>query len=380
MLYQTYVRTHLDHIRFNLEGIRARVGPERKILIGVKANGYGHGAVAVARLAERIGIDWLGVATVPEGLHLRQAGIRLPVLKLSAAFPEEMEVAVRNALALTVFDRENIDALEAVCRASDLQATVHMKLDTGMGRIGISPDAAPDLALHIERACPHLRLEGLFTHLPVSDDADPTYTREQVSRFQAAVDAVQEAIGRKVDLVHCSNSGAVLSHEAAWCDMVRPGIMVYGLYPDEGATRTIPLKPALSFLTRISALKKVAAGTSIGYGRTWVAEKDTWIATIQAGYADGFNRLFSNQGRVLIRGRSYPIVGRVCMDQSMVDLGPETGARVGDEVVLIGRSGDEEITAYEWARVLGTITYEVTCQINCRVERVYEGDDAQASP
>jgi alanine racemase len=374
MLYQTHVRIHLDNIRFNIEGIRAAVGAERKILIAVKANGYGHGAVEVARMAERSGVDWLGVATVPEGIQLREAGIHLPVLKFSPAFPEEMEAAVQSGLTLAVCERSNIDALEAVCRAGVLTATVHLKVDTGMGRVGVSPENAPELAAHIEQSCPHLHLQGIFTHFPVSDEADPTYTQGQTACFGNVVDAIQAALGCKVDIIHASNSGAVLGHPPAWLDMVRPGIMVYGFYPDEGTPRTIELKPGLSFLTRISFLKKVEAGTSISYGRTWIAPEDTWIATIPAGYADGFNRLFSNQGRVLVDGRSYPIVGRICMDQSMVNLGPETNARVGDEVVLIGRSGDEEITCYEWAQKLGTITYEVTCQINSRVERVYATD------
>jgi len=372
MLYQTHARIHLDNIRFNIDGIRAAVGPQRKILVAVKANGYGHGAVEVSRMAERIGVDWLGVATVPEGIELREAGIGLPILKFSPAFPEEMDAAVRGGLTLTVCDRENVDALERTCQAAGLRADVHLKLDTGMGRIGATPADAPALAVRIERHCPHLRLDGIFTHLPVSDDADPSYTRGQIAGFKAAVDAVHAALGRRVAFVHCANSGAVLGHEYGWFDMVRPGIMIYGFYPDEGTPRTIPLRPGLSFLTRVSFVKRVTAGTSIGYGRTWIAPEDTSIGTIPAGYADGFNRLFSNKGRVLIRGRSYPIVGRVCMDQSMVNLGPDTNVQVGDEVVLIGKSGDEEITCYEWAKTLGTITYEVTCQINSRVERVYE--------
>jgi alanine racemase len=372
MLYQTHARIHLNNIRFNIEGIRQAIGPERKILIAVKANGYGHGAVEVSRMAESIGVDWLGVATVPEGLQLRQAGIRLPILKFSPAFPEEMESAVRSGLTLTVCEAANVDALEQICRAENLRADVHLKVETGMGRIGVSTTDAPALAAHIERDCSSLRLEGIFTHLPVSDDADPVYTRDQIERFKAAADDVHTAIGRRVSLVHCANSGAVLGHAPGWLDMVRPGIMIYGFRPDPGTPRSIPLKPGLSFITRVSFVKKVAAGTSIGYGRTWIAQEETWIATIPAGYADGFNRLLSNRGRVLINGRSYPVVGRVCMDQSMVDLGPDTEVRVGDEVVLIGKSGDEEITCDEWAQVLKTITYEVTCQINARVERVYE--------
>ena len=372
MLYQTHARIHLQNIRANLLGIRQAVGPHRKILIAVKANAYGHGAVEVSRMAQNSGIDWLGVATVPEGLQLRDAGITLPILKFSPSFPEEMSAAVEAKITLAVCSRENAETLETAARRAGKKAVIHLKVDTGMGRVGVSIDQAPELAAFIDTQCPHIRLEGLFTHLPVSDEADPGFTRAQIARFKATVDAVEAALGRKLDLVHCANSGAVLGHEPAWLDMVRPGIMIYGFYPDADTPRTIPLQPGLSFLTRISFLKKVAAGTTIGYGRTWVAPEDTWIGTLPAGYADGFNRLFSNRGRVLIGGRSYPIVGRVCMDQSMVNLGPETSVTVGDEVVLIGRSGDQEITVDEWAQSLGTITYEVTCQINARVQRVHD--------
>lgn len=372
MLYQTSVHVHLGNIRGNIEKIRERVGEDRKILIAVKANAYGHGAVEVGRMAERIGVDWLGVATVPEGIELRRAGIGLPILKLSPPFPEEMEAALANGLTLAVGDADSARTLQGVARASGYISQVHLKVDTGMGRVGVFPDQAPALALFIERHCPSLRLQGVFTHLPVSDARDPRYTEDQVERFKVVVAAVNEALGRKVELAHCSNSGAVLGHEAAWMDMVRPGIMVYGHYPDGETPRTIPLLPGMSFKTRISFLKKVKAGTSVGYGRTWVAPSDTYIATIPAGYADGFNRLFSNRGRVLVGGKSYPIVGRVCMDQSMLDLGSDTDARPGDEVVLMGRSGDEEISCEEWAQTLGTITYEVMTQINSRVPRLYD--------
>jgi len=357
MLYQTHVRVHLNNIRSNIEAVRQAVGPNRKILIAVKANAYGHGAVEVSRMAENIGVDWLGVATVPEGLQLREAGIRLPILKLTPAFPEEMDRAVRSNLTLCVCEIENINALNQICQAANLKANVHLKVDTGMGRIGVPPADAPALASHIEQNCPNLYLEGIFTHLPSSDETDPAYTQNQIDRFKAVVAAVNETLGRRVPLAHCANSGAVLEHESGWLDMVRPGIIVYGFPPSPDMPKTIPLLPGLSFITRVSFLKKVSAGTSIGYGRTWTAPEDTWIATIPAGYADGFNRLFSNRGRVLINGHSYPIVGRVCMDQSMVNLGPET---------------TEEITCEEWAQVLNTITYEVTCQINARVERIYE--------
>ena len=378
MLYQTYARIHLDHIRFNIEGIRQAIGTTRKMLLAVKANAYGHGAVEISRLAEGAGVDWLGVATVLEGIELREAGIRLPILKFSPAFEDEMPAAIDHNLALTVCEMANIKALQTYCESAKKKATVHLKVETGMGRIGAAIPDAPAMGAYIENYCPNLVLEGVFTHLPVSDEPElctsrTEFTQAQIQRFKDVVDAIHAAVGRRVDLVHCANSGAVLGHAEGWLDMVRPGIMVYGYYPDPCTPRTIPLKPGMSLHTRVSFLKKVSAGTSVSYGRTWIATQDTWIATIPVGYADGFNRLFSNRGRVLINGCSYPIAGRVCMDQSMVDLGPTTDVQVGDEVVLMGRSGDQEITCDEWAQMLDTITYEVTCRIDARVERVYVG-------
>ena len=367
----TILNVHLDHIRFNIEGIQKAVGPDRKVLVAVKANGYGHGAVEISRMAEEIGVDWLGVATVLEGIQLREADIHLPILKFSPTFPEEMEAAVKNQLTLTICSPEEAKNLEKVCQTLGMTIDVHLKVDTGMGRVGVVGDGAVRLAKMIDDTCKHLNLDGIMTHLPVSDGGDPTFTREQIARFKDIRNQVNTSLGRKLNLAHCSNSGAILGHPDGWLDMVRPGIMVYGYYPGKETPRTIPLKPGITFKTKISFLKKVPPGTSIGYGRTWLAPEETWIATIPVGYADGFNRLFSNKGRVLIGGKSYPIIGRVCMDQSMVNLGPHTDCHVGDEVVLLGSSGENEISCDEWAEKLGTITYEVVCQINSRVERVY---------
>ncbi|MDR3673638.1 MAG: alanine racemase [Holophaga sp.] len=373
MLYQTHIRIHLENIRRNLEGIRKAIGPTRKLLIAVKGNAYGHGAVEVSRMAQQLELaDWLGVATVPEAISLRQAGVRLPILKFSPAFSEEMAAAVTNGVTLAVCEKANISSLQAVCAALGIRGRVHLKVDTGMGRVGVSPEQAGEMAHFIEQDCPDLDLEGLFTHLPASDDqAQAAYTGDQITRFKAILARIETTLGRTLGLVHCCNSGGVLGHEAGWLSMVRPGIMVYGHYPDESTPRSIPLYPGMSFRSRISFVKEVAKGTSIGYGRSWTAPEATWIGTLSVGYADGFNRLFSNRGRVLVNGRSYPVVGRVCMDQTMIDLGPETEVRVGDEVILIGRSGALEITVEEWAKALGTITYEVTCQINSRVERIF---------
>ncbi len=374
MLYQTFIRIHLENIRFNIEGIRNIIGKQRKILLAIKANAYGHGAVEVARIAQEINVEYLGVATIPEGIELRSAGIYLPILKFSPTFPEEMEAALQNEITFTVCDQDNVQSLQSIAQQTNTIARVHLKIDTGMGRIGVQPEDALNLASFIVTSCPNLVLEGIYTHLPVSDAADPVFTLAQIKRFKKIVDLIQDAIGFKVSLVHCANSGGILGHPESWFDMVRPGILVYGYYPDPETPRTIPLKPVLSFYTKVTFLKRVKQGTSIGYGRTWVAPNDTWIATISVGYADGFNRLFSNSGRVLIGGNSYPIVGRVCMDQSMVDLGAQTDICVGDDVTLIGKDGNLEITCDEWAEKLHTIPYEITCQINARVTRTYSSE------
>lgn len=361
--------TRLDHIKANLDAIRARVG-DRKVLAAVKANAYGHGAVEVSRMIERTGVaDWLGVATVSEGLELRDAGIALPILKLSVARGDEVAAAAAARLTLCVTDAASIEEAASAASALGTTATVHLKVDTGMRRIGCEPEQAPGLA-QLADATDGVRLEGLFSHLPISDSPrGDEFTRDQIALFRATADEVEAVHGPL--LKHLANSGAVLGHPDAWLDLVRPGIIVYGAYPDPEAQRTVPLVHGLEWRTRVTFTKPVRAGETVSYGRTWTAPRDTWIATVPVGYGDGYSRLLSNRGRMLIGGRSYPIVGRVCMDQTMIDLGPDTGVQVGDEVVLVGRSGDEEITTSEIAEAMGTIPYEVTCLITRRVARKY---------
>lgn len=380
MLYATHANVRLDHIKTNLDNIRAHVGPERRVLIAVKANAYGHGAVEVARMAERTGAaDWLGVATVPEGVELRQAGITLPILKLSHCIAEdEVEAALRAEMTLAVVGFESVELVRRVSERLGVAGTVHLKLDTGMRRIGAAAEDAVGVARAIEDA-PTLTLGGAFTHLPVSDaPAQDEFTHDQLATFFREVADVEAALGRTLDLVHCANSGAVLGQPDALAEgrdpatvMVRPGIMIYGYYPDATTPRTIELHPGIELKTAVTFTKQIKAGETVGYGRTWTAERDTCIATIPAGYADGFSRLNSNRGRVLINGRSYPVAGRVCMDQSMIDLGTDHDVKVGDEVTLIGRDGDQDITCDEMAELMGTITYEVTCLLTPRVTRVY---------
>ena len=370
MTYPTTARTLLGNIEHNLRGIRARVG-DRLVLAAVKANAYGHGAAAVSQMIERTGAaDWLGVATVEEGLQLRDAGVSLPILKFSPTRDvDDVTRALLAGITLSVVDEASIAQVAAAADALDLsEVAVHLKVDTGMRRVGAEPADAPALAASIA-GHPRLRLQGVFSHLPISDSpAGDEFTRHQTRLFADTMTAI-EAVAGPVELKHLANSGGVLGHPETWFDLVRPGIMIYGSLPDPLAQRTVDLRPGLEFTTRVSFVKPVAAGETIGYGRTFAAPADTWIATIPAGYGDGYSRLLSNRGRVLIGGVSYPIAGRVCMDQTMIDLGPEPVAAVGDEAVLIGRRGDAEITAENVAELMGTIPYEVTCLITQRVTR-----------
>lgn len=372
MLYQTHVLVHLNNIRENILNIRQAVGPKRKILVAVKANAYGHGAVEVSKMCETATVDWLGVATVPEAIELREAGIKMPIMKFSPVFEDEISSAIDAKLALCVCTEDNIKALNLKAKEKSSVLEVHLKIDTGMGRIGAQPSECAKLTKLIISSCANLKLGGIMTHFPVSDEANKTFTQRQLKLFKRVVADTEKDLSYKFPMVHCANSGAILAHPEAWLDMVRPGIMVYGFYPSREVAETIELKPGLSFKTRVSFVKKITKGTSVGYGRTWVAPDNCFVATFPAGYADGFNRLFSNTGRVLINGKSYPVIGRVCMDQSMCNLGVDQDVKVGDEVILIGSSGKEEITGYEWAEKLDTITYEVTCQINSRVKRYFD--------
>ena len=359
--------TRLDHIAANLAAIRERVG-DRLILVAVKADGYGHGAVAVSRHLQETGLaDLLGVATSGEGAELRRAGITLPVLKLSVARGEEVAQAAEYNLALVAVDEQSILDAGAAGVAAGRELALHLKIDTGMRRIGCEPEDASRLAALI-RETPGVGLAGVMSHLPVADVPEGAdFTADEIARFRELAATLEAEHGPLVK--HLANSGGVLAHPDSWLDLVRPGVMAYGSYPDAHTPRTVGLLPGLEWRAPVTFVKRVRAGESVGYGRTWTAPADTWLATVAIGYGDGYSRSLSSRGRMLANGRSYPIAGRVSMDQTMIDLGPEPALAVGDEVVLIGRSGDEEITAAELAELQGTISYEVTCAIGARVAR-----------
>lgn len=359
----------LDHIAANLAAIRARVG-DRLILVAVKADGYGHGAVEVSRHLQAEGLaDAFGIATVGEGIELRRAGITLPILKLSVARGREVAAAAEHDLALVAVDEASIREAGEAGVAAGRPVDLHLKIDTGMRRIGCEPEDAARLAALIAET-PGVRLAGVMSHLPISDSPEgDEFTAAEIVRFRKLTTALEAEHGPL--LKHLANSGGILAHPESWLDLVRPGVMAYGSYPDPRTPRTVPLLPGIEWCSRVTFVKQVHAGETVGYGRTWTAPADTWLATVAIGYGDGYSRSLSNRGRMLVDGRSYPIAGRVSMDQTMIDLGPEPSVVVGDEVVLIGRSGDEEITVAELAELQGTISYEVTCAIGGRVAREY---------
>ena len=378
MLHQTHVIINLENIYRNLEQIKNLVSPRRKILLAVKSNGYGLGAIPVALMSERHSlVDWFGVTTVPEGIDLRTAGVRLPILKLSPTFQEEMFEAINNNLTLTVCDLSNIAIIQKICHSQHIKYPVHLKIDTGLGRFGVNPYEAPNLAVYIEKSCPNLLLEGIFTQMADGRSPQGTqFTEKQITIFRQTIDNIKTTIGRTPDLIHCANSSVIFNQtEDSWFSMVRIGQAAYGGCSWNKANNVhLNLSNGLiSFCTRVSFLKKVSKGTNVGYRQDWTASDDCWIATLPVGYTDGFNRHFSNRGRVLINGESYPIVGIIGMNQCMANLGKETTVQVGDEVVLIGRSGNNIITVDEWVKILDSTQNEVICQINPHLPRIYLG-------
>ena len=361
---------HLDNLRHNIRLLRSHIGPVPRICMAVKADAYGHGAVPITRTALAEGVDAFGVATVGEGRELREAGIRAPVLLFSPVLPEENAEIVLSGLAPMVGSREAIASLAAEAAKQDKPVEVHLKVDTGMGRIGCQPEDAPDLA-ELIASDDWLKLAGVCTHFPVADAADSDFTTRQLERFQACVDGIRN---RGIDpaALHAANSGAILAYPPSYFQMVRPGIMLYGYYPSQEQPRDLPLKPVMELVSKVSFLKKVPKGTGISYGLTHRVERDTVIATIPAGYADGYSRLLSNRGQVCIRGKRYPVVGRVCMDQTMVNVGPDSEVELYEDVILFGPDPPAP-DAEEIAGLMQTIPYEVTCLINRRVPRVYLG-------
>lgn len=372
----TWAEVDLDAIAHNARGLKEHVGEKTELMAVVKANAYGHGAVPVAKTALENGASRLAVNRALEGVELRQAGITAPVLILGYSLPSEAETIVRWDLTPTVTTVEGALALSAMSDRQGKITPIHVKVDTGMGRFGLLPD---EVAVFVRRVSelPGLKLEGLFTHFAVADLADKTYTRRQFGLYSQVVEQLEEA-GLAIPLKHVANSAATLDLPEMHLDMVRCGIALYGLRPSVVGygvptvlEPAILLKPAMALKSRVARVRTLPPGSSISYGCTYTTTRPTPVALVPVGYGDGYHRILSNRGSVLIGGKRAPIVGRVCMDQFVVDVTGIEGVRQDDEVVVFGQQGEEEISAEEVAALAGTINYEVVTSILPRVTRVY---------
>ncbi|HTX18638.1 MAG TPA: alanine racemase [Bacteroidota bacterium] len=366
----TYAEIDLGAIHYNLKQIRKKVGRRPLIMAVVKANAYGHGMIQVARSILKDGTaGYFGVAIVEEGIQLRENGIAAPVLVLTAAPEPQLELFVKHGLEATVCSMAVARKLDHVAARTGGEGIIHVKVDTGMGRIGIPPVDAVAFVEEL-RKLKHLKVAGVFTHFATSDDRDHTFAKRQLSTFKSLLAALHAA-GFDIPLKHCANSGAILQHPDSYFDLVRPGIMIYGHPPSRTVSPMLPLRPAMSLRSRIEFMKTVEKGTSISYGRRYFTRGRTTIGSVAIGYGDGFSRRLTNKASVLVNGKRFPVVGTICMDQVMIDVGIRSSCKVGDRVTLMGKDGKEEISIWQISDQLGTIPYEVCCSITERVPRNY---------
>jgi len=358
LLGPTWVEINLDAIASNVKNIKKLIGDKKELMAVVKGNAYGHDILEIASVVLNNGATRLAVARLEEGIFLRKTGVTVPILVLGLTLKQQAELLVSYNITPTVCEYEMIEKLSESAIKKDKLIKVHLKIDTGMGRIGIFPH---DILRFIKRVrtLKNVEIEGIFTHFSVADEKDKTYTEKQFQKFMEVL-TVLEKEGVRIPIKHVGNSATFLDLPHMWLDLVRPGISVYGLYPSREVQKTVKLIPAHSFKTRIVFLKELSMGESIGYGRTYTTRKRrTKVASLPVGYADGYNRLLSNQGEVLVRGNRVSVIGRVCMDQTMIDVSDLPQVEIGDEVVLWGRQGQEEITVEEIADKIKTINYEV---------------------
>jgi len=368
----TYAVVDLDAIAHNVRTLKAHVGPDVEVMAVVKANAYGHGLLPVAQTALESGATRLAIARVSEGIALRRAGVEAPALLLGYALWSDAEAIVAHNLTATVASLKGAAALNQQAERYGRTVPIHVKVDTGMGRFGQFPEEVVPFVQALGRFS-HLRLEGLFTHFAVSELPDKSYTLEQFDKFCRVLGEL-DAAGISIPLRHVANSAAVLDMPETHLDAVRPGVAMYGLRPNPDIAPSLDLRPALSLYTHVGRVRTLPPGSSVSYGRTFITERDTPVALVSIGYGDGYPRLLSNRASVLIRGRRAPVVGRVCMDHTVVDVTGIDGVQQEDLVVLIGEQGGERITAEELARHAETINYEITTGLLPRVPRIYVRD------
>ncbi|HXF68748.1 MAG TPA: alanine racemase [Thermoflexus sp.] len=370
----TWVEVDLNAIADNTRAIKRWVGDHVEVIAVVKANAYGHGAVPVARAALAAGASRLAVHRLTEGVALREAGIEAPILVMAPLLPEEAAEMVRWRLTPTLSTVEAAQALDGAARGAGCVIPVHVEVDTGMGRAGVLPEEAVALAQALQ-GMDGLALEGLYTHFATADESDPSFAMRQLNRFEEVIAAL-ESSGIRVPIRHAANSAAAMRFRAAHFEAVRPGLALYGMRPSLEWEPPFPLRPALSWKSRVIRVWSIAPGESVGYGRTFIADRERRMALVPVGYGDGYLRALSNRGKVLIRGRPAPVRGRVSMDQIVVEVTDIPDVKIGDEVVILGRQGENEIRAEDIATWAGTINYEITTMISPRVPRIYRSGEA----
>ena len=366
----TWAEVDLKAIEYNYKQVRRLVGKNISIMVVVKANAYGHGTVEVSQVLEKLGVNYLGVATTDEAVRLRDHEIKTPILVLGSVLPDEVGVAVEKDITLTLASRELLEVIDRESEARKKRTKVHIDVDTGMGRIGIWHEEALNFIKNTCYEYKNIIVEGVYTHFS-SAGRDDFFTNYQIESFEKLLEQL-EGFDVCIPMRHSANSIATVDIKRSHLNLVRPGLIIYGMYPKYTFPKLIKLKPAMSLKTKIVYIKDAPAGRSISYGRTYITQKPTKIATLPIGYADGYARNLSNKAEVLVRGRRAPVIGKVTMDQVMIDVGHIRGVRVGDEVVLLGKQGREEIRAEKLARLAETIAYEFVCGISNRVPRIYK--------
>ena len=372
---RVYAKIDLDAIAYNFASMRSRIAPGCRMAAVVKADGYGHGAAPIARLAENYDYIWgFAVATAEEALALRSAGIQKPILILGYVFPEHYRELIASDVRMTVFQQKTAEQISSEAKRQKRTAYLHLAVDTGMTRIGFPDTDAGFAAIRGLAELSNIRIEGMFTHFARADEAQKEAANGQLARFLHFADRLSAA-GISTGILHASNSAGIIDMPYANLQMVRAGISIYGIYPSDEVQKTsVPLKPAMELKSHISYIKDVEAGVPVSYGGTFVTPGKMRIATVPVGYADGYPRLLSGRGRILVRGKSAPIVGRICMDQFMADVTDILQAREADEVTLLGSDGQESITVEELSGICGRFPYEFVCGISKRVPRVYQKD------
>ncbi len=369
-LRPSWIEINLFHCIYNLKQIKKIVKNKAQILAVVKADAYGHGAIEVSKVVLQNGVSFLGVALIEEGIKLRQAGINAPILVMGSVYPfKNYKELINFNLTPIVASLSSLKELSSIASKEGKKVGFHLKVDTGMGRIGVSINSVLKLVEEIS-FLPGVVLEGIISHLSCAD-GDREFTKKQIDDFTNVIKKIKY---KKTVFSHIANSSAVLRFPESHLDLVRPGLILYGLLPFRNASNKIKLKPVMSLKTKIIFIKKVAKGTPISYGKTYVTKKRSIIATLPIGYADGYNRLLSNKAQVLIRGKRLPVVGMICMDMCMVDVTDLSQVAVGDEVVLIGNQGKETITVEDVATWSNTVNYEVVCALSKRIPRIYIGN------